>query len=427
MDRFFFEEAPFCQLATFRKEALTKACFILMLHEQQAGVSYDVPFRSSLSAVAQYVRSCFLDKARLACQERETMDDVREIDEGGIKETANLFQSSFWVHFKQRRGHATQLFHVHYQGRDTYVAMVHRQCATDACFAYVPYGPDITLPEDEQGPFLEFVSERIRPLLPTGCRFVRYDLPWENPYAREAAHETDWSGPPAAWVRELRMNFGSRHWNLRKAPTDMQPPDTVVIDLRHSDTDILQGMHQKTRYCIRKSLSRGVQVVHGGLEALSAWYGLYQDMAVRKGIVEESLDYFHALFTTARSHKTELRLYLAFKRGVLLAGSIFAFQPDTAYYLYSASSLYGRKHMAAYPILWQAMKDARQAGCRWFDLFGIPPTRERSHPMYGLYRFKTRFGGWIRHFRGCWDYPLDHARYQALAHVPGLMNPYYVS
>jgi lipid II:glycine glycyltransferase (peptidoglycan interpeptide bridge formation enzyme) len=27
--------------------------------------------------------------------------------------------------------------------------------------------------------------------------------------------------------------------------------------------------------------------------------------------------------------------------------------------------------------------------------------------LYGLYRFKTGFGGEIYHSLGCWDYPLD--------------------
>lgn len=353
------------------------------------------------------------------------MGYVKEIDENGIKAVSNLFQSLFWVRFKQYRGYATQSFRIHYRGRETCIVVIHRNCASDAGFAYVPYGPDIAVPEDEQGPFLEFISEHIRPRLFKGCRFVRYDLPWENPYAREESDDTGWAGPPAPWVRELRMNFGCRHWNLHKAPTDMQPPDTVVLDLQNADADILEGMHQKTRYCIRKSLSRGVRVVEAGIEDLPAWHVLYREMTARKGIVAEELDYFYTLLAAARSHRTHLGLYLAFKDDALLAGSIIAFKPETAYYLYSASSLNGRKHMAAYPILWQAIKDARHAGCRWFDLFGIPPTHDPSHPMHGLYRFKTRFGGWIRHFRGCWDYPFDPAQYHSLAQASAVMHPYY--
>jgi lipid II:glycine glycyltransferase (peptidoglycan interpeptide bridge formation enzyme) len=33
--------------------------------------------------------------------------------------------------------------------------------------------------------------------------------------------------------------------------------------------------------------------------------------------------------------------------------------------------------------------------------------------MYGLYRFKTGFGGKMFHRQGCLDYPLDEAGYKA--------------
>ncbi len=101
------------------------------------------------------------------------------------------------------------------------------------------------------------------------------------------------------------MNFACRRWNLRKALTDMQPPDTVVMDLDRSARSILLGMHRKARYCVRRAFHRGVVVETAGVEALPRWHGLF--------------------------------------------------------------------------------------------------------------RFKTRFGGTIRHLRGCWDYPFDEERYFSLA------------
>jgi lipid II:glycine glycyltransferase (peptidoglycan interpeptide bridge formation enzyme) len=38
-------------------------------------------------------------------------------------------------------------------------------------------------------------------------------------------------------------------------------------------------------------------------------------------------------------------------------------------------------------------------------MFGIPPDEDPDHPMAGLYRFKTGFGGKIIHRPGSWDYP----------------------
>ncbi|MEX0983072.1 MAG: hypothetical protein WD577_11640 [Bacteroidales bacterium] len=37
--------------------------------------------------------------------------------------------------------------------------------------------------------------------------------------------------------------------------------------------------------------------------------------------------------------------------------------------------------------------------------------RYRSHPMHGLYRFKSGFGGNMFHRMGCGDYPLNKTEY----------------
>jgi len=61
--------------------------------------------------------------------------------------------------------------------------------------------------------------------------------------------------------------------------------------------------------------------------------------------------------------------------------------------------------MASYSLQWKAMMDAKAKGCLVYDLFGIPPNEDPNHPMAGLYRLKTGFGGKIIHRPGSWDYP----------------------
>jgi lipid II:glycine glycyltransferase (peptidoglycan interpeptide bridge formation enzyme) len=60
--------------------------------------------------------------------------------------------------------------------------------------------------------------------------------------------------------------------------------------------------------------------------------------------------------------------------------------------------------MPAYALQWRAIQDAKTAGCLEYDFFGIPPVDDPNHPMYGLYRFKTGWGGTIIHRPGCWDF-----------------------
>ena len=346
------------------------------------------------------------------------MTTVVEVDPSHIDCEANLFQSAFWARFKKMRGYDTQAFVIEHRGRRSPLVMVHRPCASDAVFGYVPHGPDIAIEEDRQGRFLETVAEKIRSRLPDRCWFLRFDLPWSSPYAEEFFHFPGRLERPEPRIREMRMNFGCRRWNLRKAPSDMQAPDTVIIDLSADPGRILDKMHKKTRYCVRSAFRRGVVVEHCGPEALALWHPMYLEMARRKGIEAEDDAYFHALFTTVeRSAEPDIRLYLAFRDGEPLAGSLFAFHRRSAQatYLFSAASPAGRTHLAAYAVLWKAILDAKAFGCRWFDLFGIPPADAPDHPMHGLFRFKARFGGHICHLRGSWDYPFDEKRYPLLA------------
>ncbi|MDR0596901.1 MAG: peptidoglycan bridge formation glycyltransferase FemA/FemB family protein, partial [Treponema sp.] len=100
----------------------------------------------------------------------------------------------------------------------------------------------------------------------------------------------------------------------------------------------------------------------------------------------------------------ELRLYCAEYEGRTLAAAIVLFRKTAATYLYGASSNEDRNVMAPYAVQWQAMRDAKAYGCEEYDLFGIPPSADPNHPMAGLYRFKTNFGGRILHRSGSWDF-----------------------
>ena len=89
------------------------------------------------------------------------------------------------------------------------------------------------------------------------------------------------------------------------------------------------------------------------------------------------------------------------------------FRGREAVYLYGASSDLKRNLMASYVLQLKAIEDAKAYGCINYDLFGIPPNDDPSHPMAGLYRFKTGFGGTIIHRAGSWDYPCRPLIYKA--------------
>jgi len=46
--------------------------------------------------------------------------------------------------------------------------------------------------------------------------------------------------------------------------------------------------------------------------------------------------------------------------------------------------------MPTYALQWCAMQTARRAGCSEYDLFGVAPNADPSHPMHGYRQFAAR-------------------------------------
>jgi lipid II:glycine glycyltransferase (peptidoglycan interpeptide bridge formation enzyme) len=311
-----------------------------------------------------------------------------------------FLQSGFWGAFKARFGWTPLPFRVRWEGgAETPLLVITRPLAPGFSFAYAPWGPQLPPesaarepPEGGRVPaaaLLARLAQALRPHLPRSAGFIRFDPPWFS----------EGTGIPAPAV-------GSP---LVKAPFDVQAPDTVLVDLSPPEEGILARMHTKWSYNIRLASRKGVALRRADAEELSVFYALFQETARRDRLSIHSLDYYRTLFACCRDYpavgRPEVRLYLAGHEGDAVGAVITLFRSGEGVYLYGATSDQKRNLMASYALQWQAMKDAREYGCVHYDLFGIPPSGDPHHPMAGLYRFKTGFGGRIIHRPGSWDYP----------------------
>ncbi len=345
-----------------------------------------------------------------------------------------LQQTPFWGDLKEYEGREVRAYHMSlpserclsppergWDGQSTVsddILVVLQPLGPDCQMAYVPYGPTLEPRAEWQGPVLEELSEGLRPHLPRECLFIRFDLPWRSPWADDPDRydgKAGWSGPPRVEIQEIRMNFDTRNGNLYKAPTNALPTNTVFINLKQDEEQLLKRMKPKTRYNIRLSRRKGVRVTEVDASRLTDWLQLCRETARRNHIIHQERRYFEALLAARDKHsndRTSLHLLMAEADGAPLAGMFLSISETQACYLYGASSSCQRNKMAAYALQWQAIRRAKTVGCRYYDMFGVAPSAAASHPMYGLYRFKTGFGGFLYHRQGCWDYPLQQDLYQ---------------
>lgn len=359
----------------------------------------------------------------------DMLTDIRRKDIAELYRTPILQQTAFWSIVKRKVGQQSVAMNFKINRRSVFAAseadawihsdilVIIRPLSKDACMAYVPYGPELMPDNEFQGMFLEELSECLRPFLPKNCCLIRYDLCWEVYWAKEKSPTVlgdVWGTEPAVRTQEMRLNFRTINWNLRKAYSNNLPTNTMFIDLQPDLETILERMKPKTRYNIRLSQRKGVVVRRGDRRDLPLWYALYTETANRNGIVLNDIRYFEAILT-AKSDKTKSPAEVFFLIAELdhqpLAALILVISAHRGSYLYGASSSHHRQVMPAYALQWEAIRISKEKGCKEYDLFGISPGAEQTHQMYGLYRFKNGFGGELFQSLGCWDYPLDQNQY----------------
>ena len=346
------------------------------------------------------------------------MADARPIGLEELQPGDELLQSALWGRFKERFGWRARALHWTAGGRGGTLLTLTRRTPLGA-LEYVPGGIPLPRPGTATHP-LEQLAHRIAYVghgfagtgppvrTPTALRF---DLAWPVP---------EGEAPPV-------LATGG----LRRAPADVQPTSTVIVDLSRDEQRLLAGMKAKTRYNIRLAQRRGVEVAVTPASAavgapLADWYRLYRATAARHHITAHGEHYFTTLFALAAEVAApELYLLSATCRGEPVGGIIVSVCGEMARYLYGASAFRHRALMGNYALQWAALLLARERGCRAYDLYGIAPSADSDHPWAGLYRFKTGFGGAVVHHCGCWDYPVRPLRYLLLRRAEVLRRDYY--
>jgi len=183
---------------------------------------------------------------------------------------------------------------------------------------------------------------------------------------------------------------------------NIQPPRTVVLDLKGTEDEILARMKQKTRYNIRLAAKKGVTV--RPWDNLPAFHQMMLVTGGRDDFGVHSLEYYQRAYELFRPTDMAELLVAEFEGKPLAALMVFV-QGKRAWYMYGASNNEERNRMPTYLLQWEAMRWARFRGAEEYDLWGVPDEdqetletqfTERSDGLWGVYRFKRGFGGELK-------------------------------
>ncbi|MBN2854223.1 peptidoglycan bridge formation glycyltransferase FemA/FemB family protein [Patescibacteria group bacterium] len=196
---------------------------------------------------------------------------------------------------------------------------------------------------------------------------------------------------------ELMKNLTSNKYKLKKT-IDLQPRQTLLIDLSLSEEEILKAMSQKTRYNIRLAAKKGIEIVEAGSELEKEFKEFWRLMKLtsnRDGFKIHSEAHYRNLLTSSEGI---IKLFFAEFEGQKIATGLFAFYGDKVIYLHGASDNEFRNLMAPYLLQFEIIKKAKADGFKFYDFYGID-----AEKWPGVTRFKKGFAGFVYNYAGTYD------------------------
>ena len=211
----------------------------------------------------------------------------------------------------------------------------------------------------------------------------------------------------------------------RVSPHNIQPPRTIIIDIKNSEEEILARMKQKTRYNIRLAEKKGVTV--RAWNNIESFHKMMLVTGDRDSFGIHSLEYYRRAYELF--HPTAMcELLVAEYEGKPLATLMAFARGRRAWYFYGASTDQERNRMPTYLLQWEAIKWAKARGYEEYDLWGVPDKDDKTleanfetqhDGLWGVYRFKRGFGGDLKRAAQAIDRVFNPLLYQAYVRLVG--------
>lgn len=195
----------------------------------------------------------------------------------------------------------------------------------------------------------------------------------------------------------------------------INPPATLILDLKKSETDLLESMHQKTRYNINLATKKDIKIVNQ--KDFQVFWNLMRATGERDKFKLHGENHYKQILNSNLSYQLT-----ALYNDKPVACIICMGFGNTFTYLYGASDYDHRNLMAPYLLQWEGIKLARSLDFAHYDFFGVAPKTNgqgeeyeynSKHQYAGVTRFKLGFGGAPYEAAGTWDIIIDKNKYNS--------------
>lgn len=202
-----------------------------------------------------------------------------------------------------------------------------------------------------------------------------------------------------AWMLPL-INESHQYDNPITNISRSEDNSSKIVSSVRTDEEMLSGMRKTTRYLIRKAIKDGVIIEkRTDDKAIDDFYKIYVETAKRENFVPFSINFIRDEFEAFNKTKNAIFLFGSVptefstpevENGVV-AGALIIFTKSTAFYHQGASI--HTKFPVTYLLQWEAIKEARKRGCKYYHFWGIHQPGRTPKSWIGLTLFKQGFGG----------------------------------
>ncbi len=312
------------------------------------------------------------------------IQNKNEWEEFVLKQPITLFVQSYkYGEFYEKMGESTWIFGIYNNTKLIGGSLVVSTHAKRGDFLYLPYGP--ILPAENKKEALQELTKFIKKF----AKKNNYSFVRVSPFIDETAE-----------IKKLFKKAG-----YRNAPIHILAETTWLLDIQKTDEQLLAGMKKNHRNLIRRCERDGVKIEKtSDIKNLEQFNKLHEETAKRHDFHRFSDEYVKKEFSVFAPDK-EVALFNAYlPDGKLDSSSVIIFYGNMAAYRHSGSLGLDSKLPTSYLLQWEAIKEARKRGIRYYNFWGIAPEdAHKKHPFKGITHFKKGFGGFQKDLLHCRD------------------------
>jgi len=327
----------------------------------------------------------------------EVNQENKQEVEGFLKlQKASLLQSFHWGEFQESL--ERKKWHFIILNENNIIAsvlLVKYNLPLGKSYLYCNRGPILL---DRNGEALNLILKKVKEIAnQEDSIFYRIDPEWSNKEDEELLNKLE----------------------FKKSKKEINPKNTLILNISESEEEILAQMHSKTRYNIRLATRKGVKVriSDGNNKDFEAFWKLMKETTERDGFSSHPGEYYKKQLEFFNKDSL-VKLFITEVGSEVVSAIVVSFYNDNAVYLHGASGYEHRKYMAPHLIQWEAIKEAKRRGCIYYDFWGIEgenqESRIKNQDWGGITRFKKGFArefGVEKNYIGAWDLPLQKMWY----------------